>query len=79
MFKQPFQIITNFYNILLLFIFGVSSFPIFAGPASERFAKSTYSSINKDSYCLVANRCLSNEAKKNWVFKHFDKKQLSVI
>ena len=74
--KKFLKVIINFYNILLLFIFVVSSFPIFAGPASERFAKSAYSSINKDSYCLVANRCLSNEAKKNWVFKHFDKKQL---
>ena len=64
------------FLLLCLSLFSVLSFPIYAGPAAERFAKSSYASINKDSYCLVANRCLSYEAKKNWVFKHFDKKQL---
>ena len=64
------------FLFVCLSIFSFLSFPIYAGPASERHAKSSYASINKDSYCLVANRCLSSEAKKNWVFKHFYKKQL---
>lgn len=41
--------------------------------AESPMSKAKYNSINRDTFCLkVHKHCLTDEAKKNWVFKHYD-------
>ena len=41
--------------------------------AESPMSKALYNSINRDTFCLkVHKHCLTDEAKKNWVFKNAD-------
>ena len=54
-------------TIILLFIYCNNAL------AESSFSKAVYNSINKDTFCLKQHKhCLTDKAKHNWVFKHYD-------
>ena len=60
-------------TIILLFIYCNNVLAESSMSETLYMSKALYNSINKDTFCLKQHKhCLTDKAKHNWVFKHYD-------